>query len=56
MKSYLKKLLSETSTWRGIIFIMTSLGATLSPEQSESIIVLGLAAGGVIGAFFPDNL
>lgn len=41
----------ETSTWRGVISIVTALGVVISPAQQEAIISLGLALVGVINVF-----
>ena len=54
MKWYIIDRLSETSTWRGILALLTAAGIALSPEQASAITAAGLAAIGVIGAFFPD--
>jgi hypothetical protein len=43
--------LSENSTWRGIILLVTSIGVTLTPDQSEKIIAAGLALIGLINVF-----
>lgn len=44
-------LLSETSTWRGIIAIATAIGITLAPEQQNALMALGLAGIGTINVF-----
>jgi hypothetical protein len=43
--------LSENSTWRGIILLVTAAGVTLSPEHQAAIIALGMAIIGVINVF-----
>jgi hypothetical protein len=43
--------LGETSTWRGLISILTALGVVLSPEQAAAIIAGGLALNGLINVF-----
>lgn len=53
---YVLKRLQEPSAWRGIAMIIAAGGATLSPEQQEAIVVIGLAASGLIGLLFPDKL
>jgi hypothetical protein len=54
MKWYILDRLSETSTWRGILALLTAAGIALSPEQASAITAAGLATIGVVGAFFPD--
>ena len=44
--------LGESSTWRGIIFILTAVGVQLDPDQQTAIISAGLAFSGLIGVFF----
>lgn len=43
--------LSENSTWRGLTALLTAVGVTLSPDQSNAIIAAGLALIGVINVF-----
>lgn len=50
MKKLLAKL-KETSTWKGLIFIITACGVALSQEQQEAIIAAGVALVGVIDVF-----
>lgn len=54
MPPYLLARLKEPSAWRGMVMILTSLGMTLSPEQSDAIVGAGIAIVGLIGAFAPD--
>lgn len=59
MISILKKFapdFSQASTWRGFITIITALGVSITPEQAASIIALGLAVTGAIGAFIKDKI
>jgi len=46
--------LDERSTWRGLIFVLTALGLSLSPEQQAGILAAGVAIGGVVEMFLPD--
>lgn len=55
MKAYLLERGKEASTWRGLVAIVTAAGITLSPEQGEAIVALGLAVIGIIGVFFADK-
>ena len=52
---YILNRLSEASTWRGIIAMLTAVGVTLDPAQIDAIIALGLALMGAVGVFFPDK-
>ena len=56
MIEYMLARLKEASTWRGILGLLTAAGITISPEQIDKIIAAGLAAMGVIGAFFGDRV
>jgi len=53
--SYNYARLSEPSTWRGIIALVTAGGVALSPDQVDKIVAAGLALIGLIGAFMPDR-
>lgn len=55
MKNYILSRLHEASTWRGITAGLTAVGIALSPTQADAIVAIGLAAIGVLGAFFPDS-
>ena len=45
---YLIDRLSEPSTWRGIISLLTALGVKLRPDLTDAIVSAGLGAMGVI--------
>ena len=53
--TYILGRLSEPSTWRGIIWIVTALGLALSPEQKEAIVTAGMAIAGVVGVFTKEK-
>lgn len=55
MKNFFLERLKEPSTWRGAIWLITSFGLTLAPDQKEAIIALGMALAGGAGAL-PDKL
>ena len=46
---------SETSTWRGLILLATSLGMTIQPDYHEHIIAIGIALVGVINVIRRDK-
>jgi len=48
MIQYILERLNETSTWRGIISLLTGLGVKLRPDMAEAIISAGLALMGII--------
>jgi len=57
VKTALKFVLAraaEGSSWRGAIFILSSLGVVLKPEVSAAIIAVGMAVSGLIGVLVPD--
>jgi hypothetical protein len=54
--SYIYARLSEPSTWRGIIALVTAAGVALSPDRVDKIVAAGLALIGLIGAFTPDKM
>ena len=55
MIAYLKERLGEASTWRGIAALLTAVGVTLSPEQTNAIVSAGLALIGLLGVFTKDK-
>jgi hypothetical protein len=57
VKSALKFVLAraaEPSSWRGAIFVLSSLGIILKPEVSAAIIAAGMAVSGLIGVLTSD--
>jgi hypothetical protein len=46
---------SETSTWRGLILLATSLGVTIQPDYHEHIIAIGIALVGIINVIRRDK-
>jgi len=40
--------LSENSTWRGVILVVTALGLRLEPELQNQIVAAGLSLVGII--------
>ena len=53
--NYILARLQEPSTWRGLVLIVSALGAALSPDQQEAIVTGGLLLAGIIGAAVPDK-
>lgn len=52
---YLIDRLKEPSTWRGLIMVATGVGASWSPQSQETIVYVGVAIAGVVGAILPDS-
>jgi hypothetical protein len=55
LKCYVGDRLREASTWRGFTLIAAALGASVSPDKAEAIVILGLFISGAVGAMFPDR-
>lgn len=53
--TWLLARLSEGSTWRGAIWLLTALGVSLSPEAWQYITTIGMAAAGLIGVLTKDK-
>lgn len=51
---FLLARLSEPTTWKGIMLILTATGVTLRPELQAAIVATGLALTGLIGVITPD--
>lgn len=45
---------AEPSSWRGVIFIFSSLGIVLRPEVSSAIIAAGMGIAGLISVLTAD--
>lgn len=52
---YAAAQLREPSTWRGLIYMLTSFGVAFSPEQTAAIVAFGFAVAGLIAVFVPDS-
>ena len=50
-----RSLLTEPSTWRGLVWLLTAAGLAVSPDQQAAIAAAGMAIAGAIGAFLPDT-
>jgi len=48
---YILARLSESSTWRGAIMLLTAVGLKVDPSQSEAIIATGLSLVGLVNVF-----
>ena len=52
---YLIDRLSEPSTWRGLIALVTALGVQLSPDFQAAIISAGLACIGLVNVVIKEH-
>lgn len=48
--------LSEGSTLRALVMLMTSAGVAIAPGKIDLIVTAGLFVVGILGAIFPDRL
>jgi len=55
MKNYILARMREPSTWRGLTLILTAVGVPLAPGVADTIVAVGLAVAGTIGAAAPDR-
>ena len=53
--AYLLARASETSTWTGLVLIATASGITLTPDQKELVLVVGLGMVGAMRALLPNH-
>ena len=49
--NWLLDRLSESSTWRGIVSVLTGLGAVIKPDKATAIITAGISIVGLINIF-----
>ena len=52
---YILARLSESSTWRGLAFVISAAGITLVPDQANAIAAAGMAVVGAINVFRKQN-
>ena len=52
---YIIARLSEPSTWRGIVWLITAFGVAIDPAQQEGIIAFGMALAGLVGVFTKEK-
>lgn len=50
--NWIKNRLSEKSTWRGIVAVLSAIGVSISPSQTKAIITAGVTLVGIIEALF----
>ena len=54
MKEYLLELALQPSTYRGLIWLLTAAGITISPDMLPHLIAVGGALSGLIGFLCRD--
>lgn len=55
IKDYFLENISQPSTWRGLTLILMASGISVSPENQELIMTIGLFVAGFIGAVVKDK-
>ena len=53
--NFILERLKEPSTWRGIIWLLSSFGVVLDPEQSDAIVATAMSLVGLIAMFTSDQ-
>lgn len=48
MIQYITSRLSETSTWRGLLGVLTAVGVHIRPDLADAIVATGMALIGLI--------
>ncbi len=51
MLNFIIERLGETSTWRGVVSVLTGVGIKIRPDLSEYIISIGLSLIGIVNIF-----
>lgn len=55
MKEFILARAKESSTWRGVILLLTAIGVPVAPELANAIVSTGLAVAGLIGMVTADK-
>lgn len=55
MKDYILDRAKEPSTWRGLVFLLTSAGLGIAPELATLIVTVGTGLAGIIGIATADK-
>lgn len=53
--NWLLNRLKEPSTWRGLVWLLTALGVSLSPESWQYLTTAGMALAGLIGCLTTEK-
>ena len=52
---YLLDRARESSSWRGIVWLLTAFGVAVTPEQAAAIMAAGAALAGLVAVFTKDR-
>ena len=52
---YILESLTQPSTWKGILGLVTAFGIVLEPQQATAIITAGLAVIAMVNIFISEN-
>ena len=55
MKDYILARAKEPSTWRGVLFLLTSAGIGIAPELATLIVSVGTGVAGILGVITADK-
>lgn len=55
MKQYIFERAKESSTWRGVILVLTALGVPIAPALADQIVTVGLGLAGLVGVISSDK-
>ena len=53
--NWIMNRLKEPSTWRGLVWLLTALGVSLSPESWQYLTTAGMALAGFIGCITAEK-
>ncbi len=56
LAAYLVARLNETSSWAGVVLILTASGRALAPDDVALITTLGLGGAGALRVLLPNRL
>lgn len=47
-------VLSQRSTWAGLVWLLTAAGISIDSAQAEAIATAGMSLAGLLGVFWKD--
>ena len=54
--AYIVARANESSTWQGVVLVITATGIHLRQDMITAISIVGVGLAGMVGAVFPDKL